>query len=174
MPSKHDYEHAARIFTSEEMLMAYVAERLDRLADRMVYKGHTRLALYGSLDHIAWLRDTIVGMSAFPITALIGGPDHQLKGLDEQQHHGLPLVAIDHPRLMDFADTVLIADDKYEEDMYRKAMRWLQPGIMVHRLYERLGIGRESLLRATIDHRPKAPRIVVKANGEIMNEVATA
>jgi hypothetical protein len=174
MTSQHDYDHAARIFTSDEMLTAYLAERLDRLADRMVYKGHTRLAIYGSIDHITWLRDAIAGMSAFPITALIAGPDNELKGLDEREHRGLPLIAIDHPRLMDFADTVLIADDKYEEDMYRKAMRWLQPGIMVHRLYERLGIGRESLLRATIDRRPKAPRIVVKANGEIMNEAATA
>ncbi|MEM1424787.1 MAG: hypothetical protein AAGH64_12405, partial [Planctomycetota bacterium] len=125
------YDHAGHIFTNEEMLLAFVAERLDRLADRMVYRGHTRLALYGCLDHIAWLRSAIEGMSAFPVTALIAGPDTPIRSMDQETVEGLPLIAIDNPRIMEFCDTVLIADDRYEEDMHRKAMRWLPPGIIV-------------------------------------------
>ena len=168
------YDHAGHIFTNEELLLAFVAERLDRLADRMVYRGHTRLALYGCLDHIAWIRSAIDGMSAFPITALIAGPDRQLRAFDEEEVDGLPLITIDNPRIMDHCDTVLIADDKYEEDMYRKAMRWLPPGSIVHRLYERLNIGRESLLRATIDMHPPAPQVIVRADGTFYEEPAAA
>ncbi len=170
----NEYTHAAHIFTNEELLMALVAERLDRLGDRMVYRGHTRLALYGSLDHIGWLTRTIEGLKSFPLTAIIAGPDQQLRTNDEQSHNGVPVIAIDNPRITEYCDSVLIADDRYEEDMHRKAMRWLPPGIIVHRLYERLGIGRESLLRATIDGRPRAPRVIVKANGDMIAEEAIA
>lgn len=166
----HQYDHAGMIFNTDELLAALVAERLDRLADRMVYRGHTRLGVYGSLDHVGWLMDTIDGMQAFPVTALIAGPDRPLASFDEHEYNGLPLIAIDNPRIADHVDTVLIADDKYEDDMYRKAMRWLPPGIIVHRLYERLNLGRESLLRATLDRRPKAPRVIVKADGSMIEQ----
>jgi hypothetical protein len=174
MPQTSAYRHAAEIFNADELLMALVAERLDRLADRMVYRGHTRLGVYGSMDHVDWLRSTIEGMSAFPITAFIAGPDRTVSSFDEHEHEDTPLIAIDNPRIADFVDTVLIADDKFEEDMYRKALRWLPPGIIVHRLYERLGIGRQSLLRASIDRRPKAPRVVVNAEGKIVSETVPA
>ncbi|GAB4520733.1 MAG: hypothetical protein Tsb0013_24240 [Phycisphaerales bacterium] len=166
------YDHAGHIFTNEELLMAFVAERLDRLADRMVYRGHTRLGLYGCQDHIDWLLATIDGMRAFPVTAIIAGPDRQMRSTDEATHEGLPVITIDNARIMDHCDSVLIADDRYEEDMHRKAMRWLPPGIIVHRLYERLNIGRESLLRATIDRRPPAPRVIVRADGTFAEQHA--
>jgi hypothetical protein len=156
------YDHAGMIFTNEELLMALVAERLDRLADRMVYRGCTKLALYGSAAHVEWMHENIMGLQAFPIGAYIAGPDAALTSADVMQYRDRPLVSIDHPRIADLADAVLIADDRFEDDMYQKAMRWLPPGIIVHRLYERLNIGKESLVRATIANRGPAPRVVVR------------
>ncbi len=156
------YAHKASIFTSEELLTALIAERLDRLADRMVYRGCQRLGVYGSKAHVEWLFSHIEGMSAFPVTCLIAGPETHITSLDEHTRDGLALRSIDHPRLPELVDAVLIADDRFEDDMYQKAMRWLPPGIIIHRLYERLNIANESLIQATIDNRPKHPRVFVR------------
>lgn len=134
-------EHAGLIFTPDELLMALVAERLDRLADRMVRRGHSKLAVLGRFAHAAWLHERIHGMRAFPIVAYVPAPwvgeEH------DGTYRGIPVVALDDPRLGALADTVLISDDLYEDALRDEALRALAPGVIIHRLYERLPIGRE-------------------------------
>jgi len=145
MPPIH---HAGLDFTPLELLTALVAERLDRLADRMIRRGHSRLAVLGSLAHAEWLHETIHGMRAFPITAYVLNP-----WIDEAAgatHRGVPVISLTDPRLREVADTVLISDDRYEEALRTEALRATPPGVIVHRLYERLAIGHEPAGRVIV------------------------
>ena len=132
--------HEGLAFTPEELLTALVAERLDRLADRMVRSGHSKLAVLGRFAHAAWLHEAIHGMRAFPIVAYVPAP------WAEEEHdgtfRGIPVVAMDDPRLLTMADTILVSDDRYEQALRDEALRTMPPGVIIHRLYERLPIGR--------------------------------
>jgi hypothetical protein len=131
--------HAGLIFTPEELLMTLVAERLDRLADRMVRCGHSKLAILGRLAHADWLHERIHGMRAFPIVAYAPTP-----WIDEDHdgtYRGIPVVTLGDPRLPTITDTILISDDLYEDALRAEALRAMPPGVIIHRLYERLPIG---------------------------------
>lgn len=134
-------EHAGLGFTPHELLAALVAERLDRLADRMARRGHARLAIWGSLAHAEWLHATIHGMRAFPVVAYV--PNPWVDGPHADTHRGVPALTLRDPRLPEIADTVLISDDRFEEALREEALRITPPGVIIHRLYERLPIGRE-------------------------------
>jgi hypothetical protein len=140
------HEHAARIFTNEELLVALVAERLDRLADRMVYRCHDRLAIFGRLAHAAWLHQNVHGMRAFPICAYL-----TCAGLSEpdvpHMYRGRPVKDIEGSDVTDSVDTVLISDDLHEQALHEIAEKRFPPGTIIHRLYERLPIGTRSLER---------------------------
>lgn len=137
------YLHEAHDYTNEELLTALLAERLDRLADRMIARAHDRLAIFGRLSHTDWLHQRIPDLSGFPIVAYIS-PD--TADLDHSpMHNQRPLLRIEDPRLASLADTILISDDRYEEALAAQALRWTPPGTIIFRLYERLAIGREPL-----------------------------
>ena len=135
-------DHAASIYTPEELLCALVAERLDRLADRMVYRGLDRLAVFGRRAHVEWLHERVRGMRAFPIRAYVACPGDEAW---EAFFRDAPVLRVDDPTLPDHADAVLIADDRHEEALAIEALKRFPPGVIVHRLYERLGIGAEPL-----------------------------
>lgn len=134
--------HAALEFTPAELLTALVAERLDRLADRMIARAHTRLAIFGRLEHTDWLHTHIHDLDSLPVVAYLtpDSTDH-----DTTRHRSKPVTTIDDPQLPSIADTILISDDLHEEALLAQALRWTPPGTIIFRLYERLPIGREPL-----------------------------
>jgi hypothetical protein len=135
------YPHQASAFTSEEMLLAYIAERLDRMVDHMISRGSSRLGVFGSRKHAFWLQQGIDGMRNLPLTAFIDRPDER----EPVKDIGIPMLQIDDPSLPEHVDTVLIADDACELALHELALRHVQPGITLFRLYHRLPIGREPL-----------------------------
>lgn len=143
--------HRGLEFTNEELLQVLVAERLDRLADRMVRRGAFRLGVYGRRAHHDWLHANIHGMRAFPIAAYIDGPDNMLMHDPRATYRAVEVLAIDDHRLPMTIDAVLISDDRFEDALHEHALRMVPPGMIVHRLYDRLCIGNE---------RPDAPTIV--------------
>jgi len=139
--SQQGYPHQASMFTSEEMLLAYISERLDRMVDHMVSRGSSRLGVFGSRKHAFWLQERIEGMRNLPLTAFIDRPDER----EPVKDIGIPMLQIDDPSLPDHVDTVLIADDACELALHELALRHVQPGITLFRLYHRLPIGRDAL-----------------------------
>jgi hypothetical protein len=157
-------DHAALSFTPHELLIALVAERLDRLGDRMVRGGHSRLAVLGSLEHAEWLHAHVHGMRSFPIVAYVPNP-----WLDEAHgasFRGARVLTLSDPGLPEIADTILISDDRYEDALREEALRATPPGTIIHRLYERLPIGRERPGRLVV-------RRVVAGRGEPRAAMAT-
>jgi hypothetical protein len=156
-------DHPGLGFTPHELLVALVAERLDRLADRMVRRGHERLAVLGRLDHAAWLHAHIHGMRAFPIAAYVLNP--WIDEADATTFRDAPVLTLKDARLPEIADTILISDDRYEDALRDEALRVMAPGVIIHRLYERLPIGRERPGRLVV-------RRVVTGRGERRHALA--
>lgn len=148
------FEHAATIFTAHEMLQAYLAERIERLADRMGQLGMNRLAIFGSREHSAWLQTHIGGIGQLPIVAFIDRPDRR----DEPRDIGVPVVQIDDPSLAGAIDAVLISDDRCEQALGELAMRHLPPGTIIHTLYGRMPIGDQPLDRVALAEVKPRPR----------------
>ncbi|MBL0926716.1 MAG: hypothetical protein IBJ11_03565 [Phycisphaerales bacterium] len=134
--------HAALDLEPALVLNALIAERLDRLYDRMVLAGHTRLAVLARPDHLDWLLGHVHEMAAFPVAAVVRHPSAPLPG---SSFLGRPLLDLSDPSLPLAADTVLIADDLHEAALHERCLRALPPGMIIHRLYERLPIGRSAL-----------------------------
>ena len=135
------YQHLASTFTSEEMLLAYIAERLDRMVDHMIGRASSRLGIFSSRQHAFWLQQRIAGMGSLPLTAFIDRPDTTEPAKDI----GVPMLQIDDPSLPEHVDTILIADDHCELALHELALRHVKPGITLFRLYHRLPIGRDTL-----------------------------
>lgn len=148
------------MFSAHEMLQAYIAERLDRMIDHMISRGSSRLAVFGSRTHAHWLHEHIDGVRTLPLTAFIDRPDE----LQPAPEIGIPVLQIDDQRLADLADTVLIADDRSENVLYELALRHVQPGITLFRLYHRLPIGNMPLgPSGSSGSPPPSPNSVVEA-----------
>jgi hypothetical protein len=135
------FDHAASGYSGEEMLLAFVAERLESLMWRMVRDKRSRVALFGGREHAAWLCDRIAAMGSLPIVAFVDRPDRW----GERTDIGVPVLRIDDPRLPEIADVVLIADDRCEDVLKALATVYLPEGVLIWGLYERLGIGGEPL-----------------------------
>jgi len=135
------YEHAGNEYTSEELLLAYVAERIETMVDRMVRRGLSRIAVFGSREHSAWLAQRIESMGKLPIVAFVDRPDRVGEAVDI----GIPMLAIDDPGLAEAADVVLISDDRCEDALKALAERRLPGGVMVFGLYGRFAFGDEPL-----------------------------
>lgn len=133
--------HSASEFTSEEMLLAYIAERLDRMIDHMIARASSRLGIFGSREHAFWLQERITGMQSLPLTSFIDRPDTT----EPVKDIGIPMLQIDDPTLPEHVDTILIADDRCELALHELALRHVKPGITLFRMYHRLPIGREAL-----------------------------
>ena len=141
MAAGESQPHVGLGFTSHELLTALVAERLDRLADRMVGRAHSSLALLGRFDHAEWLHEHVHGMRAFPIVAYVPAPWRAER--HDGRWRGKPVLDLWQPELLETADTILISDDRFERVLHQEALRVFPPGTIVHRLYERLPIGAE-------------------------------
>lgn len=135
------FEHAASDYTAHEMLLAYIAERFETLADRMVARGLRRLGLFGGRDHAAWLATHIDAMRTLPFVAFVDRPDVSGGTLDL----GVPVYRIGDPRLVTDIDCLLIGDDRFEDDLTALAHHHLPIGTLVCGLYGRLGVGAEPL-----------------------------
>jgi hypothetical protein len=140
-PPIERFRHQAEQFTAEDMLLAYLAERLDRMVDHMIGRGSSRLGVFGSRQHAFWLQEKIVGMQSLPLTAFIDRPDET----EPVRDIGIPMLQIDDPSLPDHIDTLLIADDACELALHELALRHVRPGITLFRLYHRLPIGKDEL-----------------------------
>ncbi len=141
MPNR-SIPHAGLDFSTEEILVALVSERLDRLADRMIARAHDKLAIFGRLEHADWLHHHIHALDSFPIVAYI--TPNILHALPDS-HRARPVLSINDTSLPTLVDTILISDDLYEEALAAQALRWTPPGTIIYRLYERLPIGRTPL-----------------------------
>jgi hypothetical protein len=123
------------------LLLAYAAERIDRLINYMIATGKSRPAIFGSRAHTAWLYRNINGLRHTPIAALVHRPDRAGEFADL----GVPVYAIDDPLLAERCDAVLISDDRCEMALAELAERHLPPGTTIWRLYHRMPIGAEEL-----------------------------
>jgi len=141
--------HEASIFTSEEMLLAYIAERLDRMIDHMISRASSRVGVFGSREHAFWLHEKIEGMRSLPLAAFIDRPDETRP----TKEIGIPMLQIDDPGLGEVVDTILIADDRCEKGLHDLALRHVRPGITLFRLYHRLPIGEKPLGEHRLDSR---------------------
>ena len=139
--SSTDFDHSASKFSSEEMLLAYIAERLDRMIDHMISRASSRLGIFSSREHAFWLQQKIAGMQSLPLTAFIDRPDTN----EPVKDIGIPMLQIDDPAIPEHVDTILIADDRCELALHELALRHVKPGITLFRLYHRLPIGRDAL-----------------------------
>lgn len=139
------YAHAAGDYTAQEMLTAYVAERLDRLADRMLARGAGRLGMLGRLGHADWLSEHIAGLSSLPISAYLTPPGYETS---VRQRGGAVVLPLEDPASSASCDAVLISDDRHESALEALALRWFPPGVIIHTIYDRLAIGREALPRS--------------------------
>ncbi len=135
------FQHAAHDYTAEELLLVYIAERIESLCDRMVNRGLRRIGLLGSREHCAWLCAKIDAMRILPIVAFIDRPDETRPKGDI----GVPLRTIDDPRLAEEIDVVLVADDRAENALRDLAEINLPPKVMIFTIYNRLAIGDEPL-----------------------------
>lgn len=148
------------IHTPHELLTALVAERLDRLVDRMIQRGCSRLAVLGGVNHLGWLFKNVDGARSLPLVGRIRKPGEEALVVPPHVPH-LAVWSITDPEVLGAVDSVLIADDAHEEALWFMALRHLPSGIIIHRLYERLIIGRESLEPGVVPRpmiRPTAPR----------------
>lgn len=134
--------HAAHCLTHDELIAALFAERLERLAERMAHAGLTRLAVFGSHEHITWGVKHVQGITQLPVTCVVTVEGDEWP---EDRRLPIPMLAIDDPRLLELADAVLICDDRHEDALLHLARTHLPPRVMIHRLYERLPIGDVSL-----------------------------
>lgn len=130
--------------TPHELLTVLVAERLDRLVDRMIQRGATRLGVLGSVGHLGWLFQHVDGARSLPIAGRIRKPGEEGLACGSHVPH-LPVWDLRDADLPGLVDAVLIVDDAHEEALWFLAMRHLPPGTIIHRLYERLMIGREPM-----------------------------
>ncbi len=162
------YRHQAESFTSEEMLLAYLAERLDRMIDHMVSRGSSRLGIFGSRRHAFWMQERIAGVQSLPLTAFIDRPDET----EPVREIGIPMLQIDDPTLPEHVDTILIADDACEHTLHELALRHVKPGITLFRLYHRLPIGREALAPNRLT-RPRAGSVVEAKPGTVLAGTAS-
>lgn len=135
------FEHAASDYTAHEMMLAYVAERFESIAEHLVNRGLRRMAVFGGREHSIWLSTHIGAMQTMPIVAYIDRPDRR----NERTDIGVPVFQIDDPHLADKVDCVLVSDDRYEDDLVTLARHHLPVGVGVFGLYQRLGIGAEAL-----------------------------
>lgn len=140
--------HLGLVHTPQELLTALIAERLDRLVDRMIQRGCSRLGVLGGVDHIGWVLQHVDGARSLPIVGRIAKPGEETAAAPPHVPH-LPVWKLADPSLQGAIDSVLILDDAHEEALWFLALRHLPPGIIVHRLYERLMIGREPLHSVT-------------------------
>ncbi len=148
------------IHTPHELLTALVAERLDRLVDRMIHRGCSRLAILGGVGHLGWLFKNVDGARSLPLVGRIRKPGEDAVVVPPHVPH-LPVWSLTDPELVASADSVLIADDAHEEALWFMALRHLPSGIIIHRLYERLIIGREAMEPGVLPRpmiRPTTPR----------------
>jgi len=161
MPDAH-ISPLGLVHTPHELLTALVAERLDRLVDRMIQRGATHLGVFGSVNHLGWLFRHVDGARSLPLAGRIVKPGEEGAPAPAHVPH-LPAWRIDDPEVPGAVDALLIADDAHEEALWFLALRHLPPGIIIHRMYERLSIGREAFdvapaPRAAV--RPIAPKSV--------------
>ena len=154
------FQHAAHDYTAHDLLLAYLAERIEALAERMALTGYDSVAVFGSRDHTAWLVTNINSLNTLPITAFVDRPDEA----DEPPHLRIPILRIDDPRLTTIADTVLISDDRCEADLVTLAERHAAPDTLVWPLYKRFDIAKDPLPAATPrpaeDIEPKAHHLI--------------
>lgn len=146
------FRHAALSLTGEDLLLALVSERIDRLLDRMILVGHSRLGILGRRAHTRWMMQWVSGMRQLPVKTLITCAElDELEGDDHDPEstgpHGLPVIDLRDPNLHHAADSILISDDLFESALYDLAKDTARPGTVVHRLYDRLPTARESLPR---------------------------
>jgi hypothetical protein len=143
-PSEAQVSPQGLIHTPHELLTALVAERLDRLVDRMVQRGSSRLGIIGGVSHLGWLFRHIDGARSLPLVGRIRKPGEETAMAPAHVPH-LPVWDLTDLDLPGAVDSVLIADDVHEEALWFLTLRHLPPGIIIHRLYERLIVGREAL-----------------------------
>ena len=155
------------VHTPQELLTALIAERLDRLVDRMIQRGCSRLGVLGGVDHLGWVLQHVDGARSLPIVGRICKPGEEAAMAPAHVPH-FPVWSLSDPGLPGAIDAVLVVDDAHEEALWFLALRHLPPGIIVHRLYERLMIGREPL--STVAH----PAPVIRAATVRSPEVARA
>jgi len=144
LPSDAQVTPLGLIHTPHELLTALVAERLDRLVDRMIQRGCSRLAILGGVDHLGWLFKNVDGARSLPLVGRIRKPGEESAVVPPHVPH-LPVWSLTDPEVLAAVDSVLIADDAHEEALWFMALRHLPSGVIIHRLYERLIIGRETL-----------------------------
>ncbi|MEM1167414.1 MAG: hypothetical protein AAGI30_14130 [Planctomycetota bacterium] len=135
----NEIPHAGVIFTAQELLAALVAERLELMINKLVERGLSRVALYGSAKHTDWLERHIDGMRHIPIRYYVSWGDSRMPV--GSHRNGVPVVSVGDPRLTSDIDCLLIGDDRHESKLFDLACRHLPPRIMIHRLYQRLPIG---------------------------------
>lgn len=126
--------------TSHDILVAYIAERLDRVVDRLIAIGGKGLAVAGRADHLDWLADNVHAMRTLPITACIC-PDLEPGSMLGRT----PVVAMDDAAMHAATDILVIADDRFQQALYDHALRAVPPTVQLTRLYDRLPVGREPL-----------------------------
>lgn len=135
------FVHAAADYTAEELLLVYIAERFEAMADRMVALGHSRIGIFGSREHAIWLARHIDAMNTLPIVAFVDRPDRP----HERRDIGVPVFSIGDRDLAGAIDTLLIADDRCEDALRDLAERHVPPGTLLWSIYNRLAIGGEPL-----------------------------
>lgn len=135
------YAHAAGDYTAEELLLVYIAERLEAMAERMVTNGHQRIGLFGSREHAIWLTQRINAMRTLPIVAYVDRPDRT----GERTDIGVPVFQITDAGLAEHIDTLLVIDDRCERALRDLAHQHMPPSMLVWTLYDRLDIGNEPI-----------------------------
>lgn len=159
------FRHAALTLTGEDFLLALVAERIDRLQDRMIQRGHSRLGLLGRSAHSAWLYEWVRGIGQLPVVCLLTceelapiDADHSIEGLPR-----VPVIDVRSASLATAVDTILVSDDLFEAALAELARDVAPAGTIVHRLYERLPTCHEPLPSAGAGRAEVVVRPVVAA-----------
>lgn len=149
--------HAGSTLSTADLMIALIADRLERTVDRMMLSGKTCLGLLGRAEHLKWLFAHVHGMSQLPVMAYIAPPGTAITGLADpslaaafpaKRPAGVPDAAwydLNDPTLPDAVDAVLVCDDVYQQACVDAAKRILPPKISIARLYDRLPIGQSPL-----------------------------
>ncbi|MGP1346546.1 MAG: hypothetical protein ACTS3F_07750 [Phycisphaerales bacterium] len=145
--------HAGSSLSAADLMIALIADRLERMVDRMMLAGDARLGLLGRVDHLKWLFAHVHGMRQMPVTAYIAPPGMAIDGWTDpalaaafpiRRPAGVPDAAwydLGDPTLPDAIDAVLVCDDLYQQACVSAARGVLPPRVTIARLYDRLPIG---------------------------------
>lgn len=149
--------HAGSALAAADLMIAFVADRLERTVDRMLMAGHGSLGLMGRADHLKWLFAHVHGMSQLPVMAYIAPPGFPVSGVSDpalaaafpiRRPEGMPEAAwydLSDPTLPGAVDAVLVCDDLYQQTCIDAARKSLPPKLSIARLYDRLPIGNQPL-----------------------------